>query len=64
MTRKPKEADDGTDKNEADRAPGTDVAERSYYYDDAHGYEEFDPDSGDDKDDADELEQGIRSTEN
>ena len=44
MTRKPKEADDGTDKNEADRAPGTDVAERSYYYDDAHGYEEFDHD--------------------
>lgn len=37
-----------------------DIAERSYYYDDAHGYESYDPDSeeGDDKDDETE-EPGV-----
>lgn len=28
-----------------------DVRERSYYYDDAHGYEDFDPTAPDDEDD-------------
>lgn len=27
---------------------GSSTSERSYYYDDAHGYENFDPDSDDD----------------
>ncbi len=29
----------------------TDQAERGYYYDDAHGYEKFDPDAEDDEED-------------
>lgn len=28
---------------------------RSYYYDDAHGYEIYDPDDDDDDDDTDQL---------
>lgn len=33
-----------------------DQKERSYYYDDAHGYEAFDPEGDDDEDDeTDEL---------
>lgn len=29
---------------------GSPIDERSYYYDDAHGYEDFDPDEEDDTD--------------
>lgn len=31
-----------------------DQQNRGYYYDDAHGYEEFDPEADDDETDADE----------
>lgn len=34
----------------------SDQAERGYYYDDAHGYEEFDPESDEETDDESESE--------
>lgn len=57
MTGKPKEVDHKTDQSVDKRSPGEDAAERPYYYDDAHGYEEFDPDLCED-DDAGEIEAG------
>ena len=50
MTGKPKEVDHKTDQSVDKRSPGEDAAERPYYYDDAHGYENFDPNSEDDED--------------
>lgn len=32
-----------------------DQAERRYYYDDAHGYEDFDPGEADEEDESDET---------
>lgn len=42
------------DKEEADRSKEK-PAEKSYYYDDAHGYEDFDPSEDDEAPDEDEL---------
>ena len=39
---------EGTSKSDDDRAT---EPERSYYYDDAHGYEEYDPKKDDDETD-------------
>lgn len=64
MTRKPKEADDKTAANKAERAADDDLVERPYYYDDSHAYEEFDPEAGDDDAEDDEIGQGSGSTEN
>lgn len=57
MSRKPKEPKvDGCEKDE-DVHSSDGKTERSYYYDDAHGYEDFDPaededdETGDDEDD-------------
>jgi|KBSMisStandDraft_5_1062788.scaffolds.fasta_scaffold3330917_2 hypothetical protein len=33
------------DKSSDEKKPTSEEKERSYYYDDAHGYENFDPDS-------------------
>jgi hypothetical protein len=46
----PKELEEKKDKRLEDSWE-TDQAERGYYYDDAHGYEKFDPDAEDDEDD-------------
>lgn len=44
-----------TTETEYDAAWEKDQKERGYYYDDAHGYEAFDPASDDEDDDLDEL---------
>lgn len=53
MTPKPKEPM----KDECDKAAGSELMDQprrhGYYYDDAHGYEEYDP-SREDEDDVDE----------
>lgn len=36
-----------------------DQRERGYYYDDAHGYEEYDPEKEDDESDRDESPNGL-----
>lgn len=46
---KTKELDLSDELDQDDRSD--EAAERSYYYDDAHGYEEFDPEADDDGDD-------------
>jgi len=61
MAGKPKEADDKNDANEAERTAGDEVVEHPYYYDDAHGYQEFDPDTGD-EDNEDDIGAGNRPT--
>ena len=48
MCEKPKDSDEDT------MAVDKKTGERSYYYDDAHGYEDFDPDT--EETDADEDE--------
>ena len=51
MPEKPKEIveDPGCPSDEKkEKRAINDVAERPYYYDDAHGYQEFDPDSDED----------------
>lgn len=50
MCEKPKEEEEGVE------VPAKD-SPRSYYYDDAHGYEDFDPDS--DKVEADEDDESA-----
>jgi hypothetical protein len=52
---KPKEIPLPNDSDRDDRSNA--VAERSYYYDDAHGYEEFDPENADDQDDETESDE-------
>jgi hypothetical protein len=50
MTGKTKEVDEPADPQTSDCERNTesdDVAERPYYYDDAHGYQEFDPEAED-----------------
>lgn len=42
------------DKAEADE-PKEKPAEKSYYYDDAHGYEDFDPEEDETNDEEDPL---------
>ena len=42
------------DESELEESSGTKPERRSYYYDDAHGYEDFDPES--DEIEADEEE--------
>ena len=46
MSENPKEKKDGTWEE--------DQKEHEYYYDDAHGYEEYQPDKGDEDEDEDE----------
>ncbi len=55
------------DKSDGSRRPGDlspdePTEERSYYYDDAHGYEVFDPEAPDnDDDETEEGEPSLRS---
>ena len=50
MPQRPKEKKDGTVEE--------DQKERGYYYDDAHGYEEFDPEDEENDDQFSEEERG------
>ena len=51
MDGKTKEVENKTGPPTVDRqSEDDDVAEHAYYYDDAHGYQEFDPDKEDDID--------------
>lgn len=45
---------DNPDDNDPEENLAKEQAERGYYYDDAHGYEKFDPDIDDDDEDDDE----------
>ena len=57
-----------TPKEKADEAEGSnwsdDQQSREYYYDDAHGYEKFDPetDKADDDPDEEENDEGANSS--
>jgi hypothetical protein len=51
MTGKTKAVEDNADSDELDRDVHDDLGERPYYYDDAHGYQEFDPNEADGPDD-------------
>lgn len=42
------------DKNESVEDTKDKTEERSYYYDDAHGYEDYDPDGDDEEDTLDD----------
>lgn len=48
-----KEADKEADKEPADNNWAEDQKERGYYYDDAHGYEQFDPESDEETEEND-----------
>lgn len=51
MSPKPKEpSEEGCEKDE-DLPLSEGQSERSYYYDDSHGYEDFDPENEEDDDD-------------
>jgi hypothetical protein len=54
MTGKTKGADDKADSRDVDGKLEDDVEEHRYYYDDAHGYEEFDPAEKDESDDEEQ----------
>jgi len=41
-------------RNVDDRGKSSDDSEHSYYYDDAHGYEDFDPEHNEDDEEPDE----------
>ena len=53
MNRRTSERKKDEKRSEPDEKPGpaADQDQRPYYYDDAHGYENFDPDSEADEDD-------------
>ena len=56
MPKTPKKGPEIDEKEEEKPADATwekDQKDRGYYYDDAHGYETFDPDSEDDDDSED-----------
>ena len=58
MQEKPKRCGEDTreTKEKPNRDPwADDQRERPYYYDDAHGYENFDPDGAADDDDEDQA---------
>ena len=58
MQEKPKEQPCKKDKDADDRDLVSDT-ERSYYYDDAHGYEDYDPAADDAEPDGQDLQGGI-----
>ena len=61
MPKKPKENDAETVKKPKSDKPDSwaeDQEERGYYYDDAHGYEPYEPDNDDDIDDKKKGEPG------
>lgn len=47
------ERDDKCEQTQDDSTVG-DQSERRYYYDDAHGYEDFDPEEADDEEESEE----------
>ena len=50
MTGKPKETEKCNEPEDDDATWEKDQKERGYYYDDAHGYETFDPERDEDDD--------------
>lgn len=56
----PKEKDKCPDQNGPDVSETEDISQkRSYYYDDAHGYENYDPDADDEPDENEKAENGC-----
>jgi hypothetical protein len=58
MTRLPKQKDDAAPVESDERSTwGDDQKLREYYYDDAHGYQNFDPDAELDEEEEDERDE-------